>query len=172
MAVADFADTSVDRQPAPSVDTRSRHLPTTSRKITVDAKLLRRLGVLLLGAVALAIGLFSGAGPRAAELAAADPDLARLLKAMTAIKAVMALAVTGAVLLRAGAETTLKWGALYTACVASMWAGVGVMWHMQFMGFAAVAMHVGLFGAIVLFFRDPTVDRALARALFWKAARR
>ncbi|MBI1392840.1 MAG: hypothetical protein GC152_08885 [Alphaproteobacteria bacterium] len=132
----------------------------------------RRIAIALVAAVSLAAALFMTQGDAAMKIAAADPDLARLLKAMTAIKAVLALGVTAAVGLRAGAPMGARWSVAYAGAVAAMWAGVGTMWRLQFTGVAAIAMHVGLFGAIILFFRDPAVERALAKALFRKTARR
>lgn len=135
------------------------------------AKVWRRLAVAALSAICLCAALGVGAAMSDPAAYATDPDLARLLKAMTLIKGAMALAATVAIGWRAGTALSVMWALGYGLSVAAMWSGVGAMWQLSHAAYAAVALHGGFFAALILLFRDPLVERALVRAVFRKATR-
>ncbi len=152
---------------------QSRLLEATNIASTEEryASVWRRAAVAALSIVSLGAALGIGAMTADPAVRAADPDLARLLKGMMFIKGVLALAATAAIGWRAGIAAPSAWALGYALTLAAMWSGVGAMWHISHAGFAAVALHGGFFAALVLLFRDPKVERALAQAVFRKATR-
>ena len=118
------------------------------------------LGALLGGAAA---GLLITAAPaQEAAVATAGADLTRLLRAMAAIKALMAAAAVAAVFWRAAVPMGVaRLGACAAAC-AAMAAGPGLIWTMAHVGLGALLLHGGLVAAIVLLWRDPAVSARLA----------
>lgn len=125
----------------------------------VSPGLARALVVAVLS-VAIATGVLVGndAGVRAA----ADPDLARLLRAMAAMKAVLAAGAVAAIIWRL--RDSVGWPRLlaYALACAAMAAGPGLIWTLSYVGVGAVLLHAGLFGAVLLLWRDPAVSARLA----------
>ncbi len=113
---------------------------------------------------ALALGAVLGALP-AAGPSGADPDLARLMKAMAVLKAGMAAGLVALI----GWRFTLPAGAArvapYLAAAGAMAAGVVLMWRMAALGPAAIALHAGLFGAIFLLLRDRAIIARIEAAI-------
>jgi len=126
------------------------------------------LVVVVLGCIAAGL-LATGDAARAHAVAAAGPELTRLLRAMAAIKSLMAVAAVGAVLWRLGAPVRLPWLAGYAVAAAAMAAGPGLIWDMAYVRMGALALHGGLLMAIVMLWRDPAMAARLSEAV---AARR
>jgi hypothetical protein len=103
------------------------------------------------------------ASARAAKLAGAD--LARLLRAMAAIKALLAAAVIATVTWRLALPAAAPRLAAYAAACASMAAGPGLIWDMAHVGTGALLLHGGLLAAILLLWRDPAMSARLAAAI-------
>ena len=98
-------------------------------------------------------------------VALAGPDLTRLLRAMAAIKAMMALAAAGVVLWRLGAPASPVQLAAYALACAAMGAGPGLIWNMEHVGLGALLLHAGLAANIILLWRDPGMSARLAEKL-------
>jgi hypothetical protein len=98
-----------------------------------------------------------------------DADLARLLRAMAAIKALMAAGVVAGVWWRLGGSVTWSWFLAYAAAAGSMAAGVALVWSLAHLGAGALLLHGGLLASIVLLWRDPVLAARLAALV---AARR
>jgi hypothetical protein len=125
------------------------------------------MGVVLAG---IALGLLAtGEVTRAHAVAAAGPELTRLLRAMAVIKSLMAAAAVAAMLWRLGAPVGLPWLAGYAAAAAAMAAGPGLIWDMAHVRLGALALHGGLVAAVLLLWRDPGMAARLREAV---AARR
>ncbi len=92
-------------------------------------------------------------------------ELTRLLRFMAAVKGVLALGAVGAVLWRLGSAIGLGRFVAYGACCAVMVTGPGLIWGMAHVGLGALLLHGGLFGLIVLLWRDPAVPVRLEAAL-------
>ncbi len=123
---------------------------------------------ILAGAVLVALSAgFLAAGPAARAMAAqqAGGDLTRLLRAMAALKAVMAAAVVAAMLWRLGVAAAPVRLAGYAVAGAAMAAGPGMIWGMVNVGTGALLLHGGLLAAILLLWRDPATAARLAAAL-------
>jgi hypothetical protein len=125
-------------------------------------------------AVAILAALTAGAlatGPDAVSraAAAAGPDLTRLLRAMAALKAVMAAGAVAAMVWRLGSAVTLPWLAGYAAAAGAMAAGPALIWGMAYVGIGAALLHGGLLASVLLLWRDPAVGTRLSAIV---AARR
>jgi hypothetical protein len=125
-------------------------------------------------AVAIVAALAAGAlatGPDAVSraVAAAGPDLTRLLRAMALLKAVMAAGAVAAMVWRLGSAATLPWLAGYAAAAAAMAAGPAVIWGMAHVGVGAALLHGGLLASVLLLWCDPAVGARLSAIV---AARR
>jgi hypothetical protein len=114
--------------------------------------------------VAACVAGFMVTGTVAAAHAAglAGADLTRLLRAMAAIKALAALAVTGAVLWRLGAAAAPGWLAAYTLACSAMAVAPGLIWDMAHVGAGALLLHGGLLAALLLLWRDPVAAARLS----------
>jgi hypothetical protein len=129
----------------------------------------RALVMTAVGAGSVA-GFFATESAVAAQAAAhAGDDLTRLLRAMAAIKAAMAMAALAGVLWRLGSPVTVPWLAAYAATGAVMAAGPGLIWNMADVALGALLLHAGLLSAVILLWRDPAVGRRIAAII---AARR
>ncbi len=105
-----------------------------------------------------AIGTEAGAG----AAARAGADLTRLLRAMAAIKAAMALGVTAAVLWRLGSPIGPVRLAAYGLSAAAMAAGPCLIWSMADVALGAALLHGGLLASVLLLWRDPVLGKRLA----------
>lgn len=124
--------------------------------------------LILLGAVLVALAAgFLAAGPAARAMAAqqAGGDLTRLLRAMAALKALMAAGVTAAILWRLAAAISPARLAAYALACAAMAAGPGMIWGMADVGTGALLLHGGLLAAILLLWRDPATAARLAAVI-------
>jgi hypothetical protein len=130
------------------------------------------------GLVIVLLAIFAGAAfgllttndaETARAVANAGGDLTRLLRAMAAIKTIMAVAAGAAILWRL--VDPAPWAMLtgYALAGAAMAAGPGLIWGMVHIGAGALLLHGGLAAAILLLWRDPAVEPRLARLV---AARR
>lgn len=127
---------------------------------------------LVLAAVVVAAlaGLLATDVATAARAAArAGEGLSRLLRAMAAIKALMAMGALAGVLWRLESSVGPRRLAAYALTCAAMAAGPGLIWSLANLGLGAALLHLGLIGSLVLLWRDPETTRRLAATL---AARR
>ena len=86
-------------------------------------------------ALAFTVGVFATPpATMARAIEAAGPDLTRLLRAMAAIKVVLAAGATAAILWRLGSAVTVPWFAAYAIACAAMAAGPGLIWGMAHPG--------------------------------------
>jgi hypothetical protein len=129
--------------------------------------LFRALIVFALAAGAAAGVMASGLGVPVRTVD--DADLARLLRAMAAIKALMATGVVAGLWWRLGGAISGSWFLAYAAAAASMAAGVALVWNLSHLGAGALLLHGGLLASIVLLWRDPVLAARLAALV---AARR
>jgi len=124
---------------------------------------IARGALLLLVAAGAVAGMVATGGDASAQaMADSGADLTRLLRAMAAIKALMAAGAVAAVLWRLGAAMTLPWFAAYALAAIGMAAGPGLIWGMAHVVAGAALLHAGLIAAIVLLWRDPAVGQCLA----------
>jgi hypothetical protein len=113
----------------------------------------------------------TGGEATARAVADSGADLTRLLRAMAALKAMMAVAAGAAVLWRLGVPVGLAWFAGYAMAAAAMAAGPGLIWGMAHVAGGAVLLHAGLLATIVLLWRDPVVGDRLAALVAQRRAR-
>lgn len=105
-------------------------------------------------------------------VAAAGPDLTRLLRGMALIKMLIAGLVGAAVLWRLADPVGAFRLAGYAASCAAMAAGPGLIWDMCHVAAGAILLHGGLFAAILLLWRDPATGALLANAVTARTGRR
>ena len=91
----------------------------------------------------------------AQAVAQAGTDWAHLLRAMAALKALMALAAAAAVVWRLGSPAKPAWLAAYVLAGTAMMAGPGLVWELAHIGLGALLLHAGLAATLVLLWRDP-----------------
>jgi hypothetical protein len=122
-----------------------------------------RAGILTIMTAGLIAG-FIATGTEASNLAILHDgaELTRLMRFMAAIKLVIAIAGAAAVLWRLGVAISLLWFTAYAVTCTAMVAGPGLIWGMAHVGLGALLLHGGLFGTIVLVWRDPAVAARLA----------
>lgn len=132
----------------------------------------RRAAYLGALSLALAAGMAAIALPGSASARAADPELTSLLAAMGVLKLAMAAAVAGAVTWRLGAPAGTGLMALYAGLGIAMALAPGLIFAMTHVALGASLLHVGLFGTLVVLWRDRAVGDALSRRLAARALRR
>jgi hypothetical protein len=129
---------------------------------TVSPRLARTLlaGAVLSAGVA---GWLSTDPVSAAQAAArAGEDLTRLLRAMAAIKMVLAAAVLAGMWWRMATPTPAGRLAAYVAAAAAMSAGPVMIWGIAQVAVGALVLHAGLITGLVVLWRDPDVTRRIA----------
>ncbi len=92
--------------------------------------------------------------PGSAARIAADPDLARLLRAMALIKGMLVALGAGAVGWRFRRPTPWPFAAAYLGLVWAACAATGALWQLAGVGRAAVALHAAGALLVVLAWRD------------------
>jgi hypothetical protein len=108
--------------------------------VPLNAALRRRLGVLVAGALAVAVAAALG---DPAPFIARNPDLAFLMRGIALIKASFALVALAAVLWRCGQTLRPAHAAGYAAgCALTAGAAMSV-WQLSSMGLASLAFHTG-----------------------------
>jgi hypothetical protein len=124
------------------------------------------LGVL----IAFAAGfLMTGQAQSAQALSRAGPELTHLLRAMAAIKVMMALATVAGVHWRLGSPAKPAWLVAYMVAGSAMAMGPGLIWDMREVAFGAFLLHAGLILSVVLLWSDPVAGARLSAMV---AARR
>jgi hypothetical protein len=122
--------------------------------------------------LALAGGLAATGGDAAArKIAAAGPELTRLLRAMAVLKALAATVAAAAILWRLAAPVSPARFAAYALAGVAMAAGPGLIWDMAHVAAGAVLLHTGLLASVLLLWRDPAWDRQWAALLNARRAR-
>jgi hypothetical protein len=139
--------------------------PLPAKTLTTGAP-ARQLIILAAAAASVAI---TAAYAHAHPGAAADPALTRLLRAMAAIKMLLAAFAGAAVLWRLASPASPAWLAAYAAAIASTAAGPALIWNLSHIGIGALLLHCGLLATILLLWRDPVTAARLEQAI---AARR
>ena len=134
-------------------------------RLAPSTRLTRGL-VLAMAAAAALGGLLITDGATAAQAAArAGEGLTRLLRAMAAIKALMAAGVLAGVLWRLETPVGPPRLIAYALSCAAMAAGPGLIWSMAHLGAGAMLLHLGLISALVMLWRDPEAARRLSTAV-------
>jgi hypothetical protein len=128
--------------------------------------------LVLVVVAAIAGAIATGADASARALAEAGSDLARLLRAMAALKTLMAMAAIAATTWRLGAAVRPLWFAAYAVAAMAMAAGPGLIWGMAHVAFGAVLLHAGLLATLLLLWRDPAVGQRLGAMVAARRARR
>lgn len=136
---------------------------------TLSPAMARALLVLVTAASVAAGLLVTGTEASASAIALAGADLTHLLRTMALLKVAMAGGMAAAVLWRLGSPVTLAWWAAYALACVGMAAGPGLIWHMAYVRTGALLLHVGLFAALILLWRDPAMGARLGMMV---AARR
>jgi hypothetical protein len=127
-----------------------------------------RVIVVVAAAISLAAGvLYAQAHPGAVPEAA----LGRLLRAMAAIKMLIAALAGAAMLWRLGAPARPAWLAGYAAAAAAMAAGPTLIWNFSHIAAGALLLHGGLLAAILLLWRDPVTAARLDHVIAGRRAR-
>ncbi len=140
-----------------------------SQLSTRPAAIARPLLLIVIAAAVAAAFMLTGHDQAERAVAEAGGDLTRLLRAMAAIKMVVAVAVTAGILWRLGSAATPPWLIAYALACAAMAAGPVLIWQMAYVGSGTLLLHGGLLSALVLLWRDPVVGSRLLAAI---AARR
>ena len=121
---------------------------------------------------ALTAGLVAGfVAGHAGALPSEDVDLARLLRAMAALKLLFVAAASAAMLWRMQAPIRPVPLALYALSAFAMAAGPGLIWTLAHVALGAALLHLGLFASVLLLWRDEAVGRLLAAAIARRRAR-
>ncbi len=137
------------------------------RRVAADRARLALVGVVVVAAIAGVAGPDRAASAQA--VAAAGPDLVRLLRAMAAIKLLLAGLAGAVVYWRLGAGVGAARLAAYLAAGGAMAAGPGLIWTLTDVAAGAVLLHGGLLATILLLCRDPAMAARLEGVI---AARR
>ena len=130
---------------------------------------------LLLAVVALAFAGGMLATDRAATaqaIAGAGADWANLLRAMAALKLLVAAAAAAAVLWRLGAPVSAPRWAAYAFAAAAAWAGPGLIWGLDHIALGALLLHGGLIATGALVWRDPATRARLSELVARRRAGR
>jgi len=125
----------------------------------------RRSGRMIVVAAAAAALAISAGFAHAHPGAVADPALARLLRAMAAIKMLLAAGAGAALWWRLGAPARPAWLAGYTAAAGAMAAGPALIWNLSHIGAGALLLHGGLLATMLLLWRDPVTGMRLEQAI-------
>ena len=117
-------------------------------------------------AAGLAVALLAGSAAETSHaISQAGPDLTRLLRAMAALKTMMAAGAVAALFWRLGtAAGPLRLAAYATTC-AAMAAGPALIWQMAHVGAGALLLHGGLLACALLLWRDPATAAMLKAAV-------
>jgi hypothetical protein len=136
---------------------------TVPRQRAAARPAVRRAALAVSVLLAVAVAHLAADGAASAGAVAADPELARLLRAMALIKASMAAAavwLADRLLLRCSLGPGLAAGLVST--VALMAAAPVLMWHVAHVGTGALLFHAGMVALLVLGWR-PTESWLAAR---------
>ncbi|GJE38633.1 hypothetical protein [Methylobacterium persicinum] len=125
---------------------------------TASAARPARVTLLVLSALAIAAGSAAilGGDPTRVE-----PDLARVLRLMAAMKGTFALAAFTACYWRLARPANPWRMAIYVAAPPLMAAGAAGMWSLHHLGVAALGLHAGLFAVLAAALTDPDFLPAL-----------
>ena len=134
-------------------------------RIAASTAQVRALFVLLLVA-AVVIGFLTTSPEASAQaVVAAGEDLTRLLRAMAALKVMLALGAVLGVCWRLGAPVSAPRFAVYALACGAMALGPGLIWGMVHVRAGAVLLHGGLLVAVVVLWRDESARRRLAERI-------
>jgi hypothetical protein len=145
----------VIRAAIPSVRSASR--------VGFATPLIARTLLVVVVALAFAGGMLATDRAATAQaIASAGGDWATLLRAMAALKLLVAGAGAAAVLWRLGAPVSApRWGA-YALAAAAAWAGPGLIWGLDHIALGALLLHGGLIATAALMRRDPATGTRLS----------
>ncbi len=131
-----------------------------------------RAALIVIAALAFVGGFLPGTEAASQAASLADPDLTRLLRAMAAIKALLAAGAISAVVWRLGVPVALRWFVAYALACSAMSAGPGLIWGIAHVGIGALLLHGGLLACVVLLWRDPAVEWRLEALVSSRRERR
>jgi hypothetical protein len=151
----------VHSTPAPYSPGEGR-LPAEDVPVAVSAAAYWRVGVLLCALVAVAMA-YAACDPT--PLLRADPGLARLLRGMAVLKALIALPVLALVYWRFGSPVSPRIAIGYLAGVSMMTAGPALIWQLSFIGPVALLFHAALIGLLLIARHDGPRWQQLARSV-------
>lgn len=117
-----------------------------------------RVALLVLSTLAIAAGSVAILGGDPARV---EPDLARVLRLMAAMKGTFALAAFMACYWRLARPANPWRTAIYVAAPPLMAAGAAGMWSLHHLGVAALGLHAGLFAVLAAALTDPDFLPAL-----------
>jgi len=138
--------------------------PTAPAALSPTAARLT-LAAVMAAAIAISLAL-GGHAPTPA-----DPSLTRLLRAMAAIKLLIA-ALAGATLYwRLSLPAAPPRLAAYAAAAAAMAAGPGLIWNLNHIAAGALLLHAGLIATLLLLWRDPGMTQKLEQAIKARTSR-
>jgi len=121
---------------------------------------------------AAAAGLAAGAAyAHGHPGAVVDPALARLLRAMAAIKMLLAACAGAAMWWRLSMPARPAWLAGYAAAAAAIAAGPALIWNLSHIGAGAILLHGGLLAIVLILWRDPATAFCLEQAIARRRAR-
>jgi hypothetical protein len=123
----------------------------------------RAVFALAVGAGMVAGVLATGGDASSHAVAEAGAELARLLRFMAALKALMAAGLAAAILWRLGDTVTPGWLAAYALAGVAMAMGPGLIWGIDHVVPGALLLHGGLLAGMVLLWRDPVVATRLGQ---------
>ncbi|MGD0723499.1 MAG: hypothetical protein ABR970_20900 [Roseiarcus sp.] len=148
----------VRRPPTPSARPASR--------ASFATPFIARMLLLAVVALAAAGGMLATDNAATAQaIASAGGDWANLLRAMAALKLLVAGAGAAAVLWRLGAPISATlWGG-YALAAAAAWAGPGLIWGLSHILLGALLLHGGLIATAVLVWRDPATRARLSEII-------
>jgi hypothetical protein len=162
-----FASHGVGTHPVATPRKRSETAPVALSPAVARAILA---SAILAGAVGGAIAVAPHTATAAAR--AAGPELARLLRAMAALKVLMAAPLVVAVVWRLGTAIGPVRLLAYATASAAMAAGPGLIWSLAQVSIGALLLHAGLIGTAILLWRDRSVRDRLEAIVAARRARR
>ena len=83
-----------------------------------------------------------------------EAELAVLLRGMGAIKGLLAVFAAAAVFWRFSLRVSSRAALGYVVCVSLLVGGSVLIWQLAYLSFAAVVFHIGLFGGLVIAWRE------------------
>jgi hypothetical protein len=145
-------------------------LATNITGTTAPAERTQTGRMIVIAAAAASLGV-SAMYAHAHPGAVTDPALARLLRAMAAIKMLLAACAGAAVWWRLGVPARAGWLAGYAAAASALAAGPVLIWSLTHIGLGALLLHGGLLANILLLWRDPVTGARLEQAITARRAR-
>jgi hypothetical protein len=136
--------------------------PLSRGNLAISSNASRLMLIILISAAIVSGFLMTGRETSSLAVINAGEDLTRLLRAMAALKAIIAVCAASAIVWRLGSDVSTAWFAAYALACCAMGAGPGLIWSMAHVGTGALLLHGGLLASLLLFWRDPAVSERLS----------